>query len=382
MHLRTTLGQLVRESGGFIQTGPFGSQLHARDYVPVGTPVVMPQQLGDNEIRTDDIARIGDEDRDRLRRHVMQEGDIVFSRRGDVTRRAYITEREAGWLCGTGCLLLRIDHPRCENRYLVRFLGLHEARSYLTQRATGATMPNLNQDILAAVPVTLPSKDRQARIVEGISAYDELMENGRRRIRVLEEAARLLYEEWFVRLRFPGRDRTHIVGGVPNGWRRKRIGVVAPFQYGKSLKKSARIPGRFPVYGSSGIIGTHDTALVSGPTILIGRKGNVGSVFWCSTDCYPIDTVYFVESKRCSEYLYHALRGVRFLNTDVAVPGLNRTLAHGLRILVPDSSTLHRFETVVAPIRRQIENLTNTSTLLAQARDLLVPRLMNGEITV
>ena len=115
--LETTLGALVDSGGGLIQTGPFGSQLHAGDYVEDGIPIVMPQQLGDNEIRMDGISRVAEHDRDRLARHVMHKGDIVFSRRGDVTRRAYITEKEDGWLCGTGCLL---KHLR---RALATFAG-------------------------------------------------------------------------------------------------------------------------------------------------------------------------------------------------------------------------------------------------------------------
>ena len=162
----------------------------------------------------------------------MRKGDIVFSRRGDVTRRAYITDKEHGWLCGTGCLLLRLEHPECDNRYLVRFLGLHETRSYLTRRAIGATMPNLNQGILASVPVVLPPRKRQERIVDVASTYDNLVENNRRRIQLLEQAARLLYEEWFVRFRFPGHERVDVRDGVPEGWRRVRLSEVVDTQYG------------------------------------------------------------------------------------------------------------------------------------------------------
>ena len=98
----TTLGEMVTDEGSFIQTGPFGSQLHAHDYKPEGVPVVMPQQLGDNRIDISDISRISEADRDRLSRHMMVEGDIVFSRRGDVTRRAFITANESGLLCRKG----------------------------------------------------------------------------------------------------------------------------------------------------------------------------------------------------------------------------------------------------------------------------------------
>ena len=217
-YTQTTLGELIESGQGFIQTGPFGSQLHARDYVDDGVPVVMPQQLGENEIHAAGIAHIRERDRDRLSRHVIRKGDIVFSRRGDVTRRAYITAKEEGWLCGTGCLLLRLEHPECDNRYLVRFLGLRYTRLYLTQRAIGATMPNLNQAILASVPVTLLPRKHQERIVDVLSAYDDLIENNRRRIQLLEQAARLIYKEWFVRLRFPGHEHVRVKDGVPEGW--------------------------------------------------------------------------------------------------------------------------------------------------------------------
>ena len=378
---RTTLGELIESSQGFIQTGPFGSQLHARDYVDEGIPVVMPQQLGDNEIHTDGIAYIRERDRDRLSRHVMRKGDIVFSRRGDVTRRAYITAKEEGWLCGTGCLLLRLEHPECDNRYLVRFLGLHDTRSYLIQRAIGATMPNLNQAILASVPVTLLPRKQQERIVDVLSAYDDLIENNRRRIQLLEQAARLLYKEWFVRFRFPGHEGVRVKDGVPEGWERKQLGEFAPLNYGKALKKDHRIPGPFPVFGSSGVVGTHEKALVPGPAIIVGRKGNAGSVHWSKDDFYPIDTVYFIEAKHCSIYLYYALLHTQFINTDVAVPGLNRDFAHSRLLLVPNNKILALFEQHATVIYEQINRLEKYSQELAKARDLLLPRLVNGEIS-
>ena len=380
--LRTTLGELVDSGEGFIQTGPFGSQLHAHDYVESGIPVVMPQQLGDNRIRIDGISRVGERDRDRLVRHVMRKGDIVFSRRGDVTRRAYITDKEDGWLCGTGCLLLRLEHPECDNRYLVRFLGLHETRSYLVRRAIGATMPNLNQGILASVPVVLPPRKRQERIVDVVSTYDNLIENDRRRIQLLEQAARLLYEEWFVRLRFPGHEHVSVTDGVPEGWTRKTIGEVAPLKYGKGLRKSDRVSGPCSVFGSIGIVGTHQVALVEGPAIVIGRKGNVGSVFWSDSDLFPIDTVYYIEHVYSTTYVYHALLNTNFTNTDVAVPGLNRDFAHSRKLLIPDVGTLALFEERARVIRTQVSQMERQNGVLAQARDLLLPRLLSGEVGV
>ena len=108
----TTLGTLCVEQGGSIQTGPFGSQLHASDYGPVGTPVVMPINLVDGNVSEEGIARVGDEHVSGLARHKLRSGDIVFSRRGDVTRFALVGERESGWLCGTGCLKVSLGDSR------------------------------------------------------------------------------------------------------------------------------------------------------------------------------------------------------------------------------------------------------------------------------
>ena len=199
---------------------------------------------------------------------------------------------------------------------------------------------------------------------------------------MLEQAARLLYKEWFVHLRFPGHEHVTITDGVPEGGEKKPLGEVASFKYGKALKKDDRVPGSFPVYGSSGIVGTHEKALVTGPAIIVGRKGNVGSVYWSKDDFHPIDTVYFVETEHCTTYLYYVLLHTPFINTDVAVPGLNRDLAHSRALLIPDDKILALFEQDVVVIHDQIDLLTKYNEALTQARDLLLPRLMNGEVAV
>src|SRR5207302_5042526 len=102
-----------------------------------------------------------------------------------------------------------------------------------------------------------------------------------------------------------------------------------------ALKADERVDGQFPVYGSSGIIGTHEKSLVRAPGIILGRKGNVGSVYWSSKDFYPIDTVYFIAGKNCNLYLFYALKHMHFISTDVAVPGLNRDLAYSRPLLMP-----------------------------------------------
>jgi type I restriction enzyme, S subunit len=152
----TTLGIEVGRCGGSIQTGPFGSQLHASDYVPEGIPVVMPKDITERRVSTATIARIREHDAERLSRHRLQAGDIVYSRRGDVERHALIGPREVGWLCGTGCLLVRLG-PKWPSAAFASFaLDYPETRAWISQHAIGATMPNLNTGILSSIPMVMP----------------------------------------------------------------------------------------------------------------------------------------------------------------------------------------------------------------------------------
>ena len=406
--MRTTLGELIENGQGFIQTGPFGSQLHARDYVDDGIPVVMPQQLGDNEIHTDGIAYIRERDRDRLRRHVMRKGDIVFSRRGDVTRRAYIDTKEEGWLCGTGCLLLRLEHPECDNRYLVRFLGLRETRLYLTQRAIGSTMPNLNQAILASVPVTLLPRKHQERIVDVLSAYDDLIENNRRRIQLLEQAARLLYKEWFVRLRFPGHERVEVKGGVPEGWERKAIADVCETVGGgtPSTKVSEYWDGNVTWIVPSDVTknnclvlldserkitnkGVRESSakLVPANTILMTSRASVG--FFAIMDVEVSTNQGFINiiphDEETRMYLLFNLMSrvteIRSNAKGTTYPEISKGRFRQMDIIIPPKSLIGQFARFTSDTIKQIRYLKREILQLTKARDLLLPRLMNGEIS-
>jgi type I restriction enzyme S subunit len=152
----SVLGEEVARCGGKIQTGPFGSQLHASDYAADGVPVVMPKDLLQRRVSTLSIARVSLDDAQRLSRHRLQQGDIVYSRRGDVERHGLVHRRETGWLCGTGCLLVRLG-PEWPSPLWASFaLDRPETRAWVVRHAIGATMPNLNTGTLARVPIVVP----------------------------------------------------------------------------------------------------------------------------------------------------------------------------------------------------------------------------------
>ena len=351
--------------------------------VDKGYPLVRTPNIGRGRLNLDNAYKVSkDTYKKWTRRAVPRTGDLILAREAPAGNVAVVKCGQRVCL-GQRTVLLRPMASRVDPDFLCYFLLAPPQQGVMLSTETGATSKHVNMADIRRLPLEgLPPVAVQRRTGAVIAAYDDLIENNRRRIRLLEQSARLLYEEWFVRLGFPGYESATVIDGVPKGWERKKIGEVCPFRYGKALKKSDRIPGPHPVFGSSGVVGTHEKALVGGPAIVVGRKGNVGSVFWSEGDCHPIDTVYYVDSGHSTAYVYHALLDIQLLNTDAAVPGLNRDLAHSREMLVPDARTYSCFEKHTRVIRGQIHQLTNQNDTLNRARDLLLPRLMNGEIAV
>ena len=243
-------------------------------------------------------------------------------------------------------------------------------------------MASLNQDIIKRIPINLPSRQEQDTIVEILSAYDDLIENNLRRIRILEEMAQNLYREWFVKFRFPGHQHVKMIdsplGKIPVGWELKRLRDILELKYGKALKAEDRIEGDVPVYGSSGIVGYHNFALVKGPGLIVGRKGNVGSIHWSDCDFYPIDTVYYVSTATSLHYIHYNLQCQNFINNDAAVPGLNREQAYSLPFNLPGSNILEKFSETVIPMFEMRRILERKISSLQITRDMLLPYLMSG----
>lgn len=195
--IQTTLGEALNVGGGTIQTGPFGSQLHASDYVRDGIAVIMPVNIANNRVSTANIARINQSDANRLSRHIVKKGDIVYSRRGDVTRKALITASEAGMFCGTGCLLVRPGRG-IDPRFLTYHLSTPENQEWIIRHAIGATMPNLNTGILAGIPLNVPGLATQKSIAHILGTLDDQIDLNRKMNTTLETMAQALFKSWFV----------------------------------------------------------------------------------------------------------------------------------------------------------------------------------------
>jgi type I restriction enzyme S subunit len=169
---------------------------------------------------------------------------------------------------------------------------------------------------------------------------------------------------------------------VPKGWKPARLDRFVELLYGKALKASDRIPGDVPVYGSGGITGYHNESLTQGPSVIVGRKGTVGSLYWEDLPFFPIDTVFYLRSSMPMTYCFYLLKtlGLADMNTDAAVPGLNRNNVYRLTVPVPDSDVLKLFDDTTKTLRESMFRNQQQAQTLATLRDTLLPRLISGQL--
>ena len=313
-------------------------------------------------------------------------GDLIMAREAPVGNVAIIPPGLQPCL-GQRTLLIRPDRKKVDPAYLTYLLLGEEVQGTIHGLTNGVTVPHLNMEDVRTLPIPpLPLLPVQRRIASILSAYDELIENNQRRIQILETMARALYREWFVEFRFPGSENVprvaSSIGDIPKGWEVKKLGDIIELKYGKALKKTNRCDGECPVFGSSGIVGYHDKSLVKGPGIIVGRKGNVGSVFWSDEDFFVIDTAYFVTSSVPLRFLFYDLQTKNFINNDAAVPGLNRYQAYALEILTPPPDLIERFCKLADNFEHQASTLRRQTHNLRRTRDLLLPRLLSGQVAL
>ena len=403
---KVTLGNI----SSIIQTGPFGSQLHQSDYSEEGTPVVMPKDLVNGHISEASIARVSEDYVNRLSRHKIEVGDILYSRRGDVGRCAFATELEQGWLCGTGCLRVTIDKRKAIPQFVFYQLQKAETVGWVEKHAVGATMLNLNTSILSSVPIDIPSLAEQQAIVDVLSTYDDLIENNKKQIKLLEEAAQRLYKEWFVDLRFPGHETTPIVDGVPEGWLVDRADSFFGMSIGKTPPRAEKQwftdgatgtpwvsisdmgnSGVYVFQTSEGLtedaILKHNIKVVPADTVLLSFKLTVGRVsITTSNSCTNEAIVHFViKDRTLREYVYLYLKCFEYDslgNTSSISKAVNSKIVKGMPFIMPDTTVLSQFHQLLKPIFDEINNHQKAIIHLSEARDRLLPKLMSGEIEV
>lgn len=424
----TTLGRICESQGGAIQTGPFGSQLHTSDYKLLGIPVVMPTNIGDGGIVEDGIARIDQSDVERLSQHKLQMGDIVFSRRGDVTKNALIRPHEIGWFCGTGCLKVRLgDESTATAKFISYCLRLPDIKDWLIRHAVGATMPNLNTGILSAVPIYLPPLKTQREIASVLGALDDRIALLRETNATLEAIAQALFKSWFVdfdpvRAKQEGREPEGMdadtaalfpdnfeeseLGLVPKGWNQVPFTDTVHVIGGGTPKTSmpeywnGDIPWfsvvDAPTISNVFVIDTQkhitekglnnsSTKLLPKGTTIISARGTVGRLALVGRQMAMNQSCYGLRGKADDAYFtyfstYRLVESLKQRSHGSVFDTITTETMKGVFVIYPDKAVVQGFETLLQPVMDRMQNNLEKAQTLNTLRDTLLPRLISGQL--
>lgn len=416
--IESTLGEICNLGGGEIKTGPFGSQLHQSDYEEQGIPVVMPKDIIDGRVLEDSIARVNDGHIERLDQHKLSEGDIVYGRRGDIGRQALVRSENVGWLCGTGCLRISLgENTSVSSRFLHLYLKQPDVITWIANQAIGATMPNLNTSILKSVPVKYPENFAyQDELADNLFAYDNLIENNNRRIAILEDMAQSLYREWFVKFRFPDHENVKFkdssLGQIPERWE-----VLALEDISEKITDGAHKSPKSVVEGipMASVKDMHDFGIheekcrhilesdyldlvrqdssVKANDILVAKDGsylkhtfvvekNLRMALLSSIAIIrPNDKVkphwlaYCLRSSTVKDRMKQCVSGV-------AIPRIILKDFRKFKIYLPEQKILNDWNDVVQPMVEECWNLIARNKNLKTQRDMLLPKLISGQINL
>jgi len=326
-------------------------------------------------------------------RNLLRDGDIVFVRsngnRELIGRSLFIEQPPEEITHSAFTIRLRFTSREVHPLFYAYCFRAPLIRQALTAQGGGTNINNLNQDILNALEVPFPPLPVQRRIAGILSAYDELMENNQRRIRILETMARALYREWFVHFRFPGHEAHPRVpsplGDIPQGWEVKPLFDLTKVNYGKNLPtKKLADDGPYPVYGAAKIIGRYTEYTREQRTIVCGCRGSVGEMQITQPQCYVTNNSFTFDPAQPDNFfwLFHVLkdRGLRDVVGGAAQPQITLEGISSIELPTPPLSLRSRFQKSVSPLFEQSWMLDRQIQTLRRTRDLLLPRLLSGQV--
>jgi len=395
---------------GSIVSGPFGSNIGSRFFVDDGVPVIRGNNLtfGHRRFVDDGFVFLTEEKAVEFKNCQAIEGDLVFTAAGTIGQVGIIPAgtRFDRYIISNKQLRVRSDKSKVNPLFLFLWFTSPGMRQHIINKNSGSTIPLINLGILRGLPVPLPPLEIQNRIVDYLSTYDDLIENNRRRMALLEESARLLYREWFVRLRFPGYEHTPIVDGVPQGW--ERVPTPDAIEINPKIKLSDDEKHWF--VGMANL--QTDSMVIQGAAMRDGRSGpkfqNGDTLLARITPCLENGKTGFVDfmadgeagrgstefivlrSNRVTpEFVYCLTRTYEFrgnaIKSMIGSSGRQRvqeSCFEKFMVYVPPPALLRLFSEFAAPAFVQVKNLAAQNQKLRAARDLLLPRLMSGELAV
>jgi type I restriction enzyme S subunit len=345
---------------------------------------------------------------DEMDRYSLRYGDIVMCEGGEPGRCAIWKEPVPGMMIQKALHRIR-PHDYLDAHFLFYSLLNKGKMGSFSQLFTGSTIKHFPREKLAKVQIEFPQLEAQRRIGDVLSAYDDLIENNRRRMALLEESARLLYQEWFVRLRFPGHEHTPIANGLPEGWVRKSLGEVADFRLGKMLDQNKNKGELMPYlanvnvrWGAIDLNNLREMRFEDNELDTVGlRYGDIvmcegGEPGRCALWKEQIPRMMIQKAihrirahpEVSCLFLYYCLRHkgqsgqLASLFTGATIKHLPREKLAMVQVDIPPVPLVMLFAEQVDLLEKQSALLEASNRRASQARDLLLPRLMSGEIAV
>ena len=334
-------------------------------YRDTGIPFLRTKNIRAGHIDRRDMAWIDDEFNSRIKKSSLREGDVVVARTGTPGVAAVIPRDLSGSNCSD--MVIVRPGPELDPRWFSYYMN-SLAKGWVRATTVGAVQQHFNVASAQEMSILLPTLETQHAIAEVLGALDDKIAANRRIIDASEELQLALF-------RRISRTGEHL-----------RLGEMIRLMYGKALPQDMRVPGEVAVVGSGGVVGSHTEGLVSGPAVVVGRKGSVGTVHWIDRDAYPIDTTFWVEpiDELPLPYLHRLLESLPLnsMSSDSAVPGLNREHAYSLLLPAHDREDINRFARDVEGLIARSSLAARENKVLASTRDELLPLLMSGRITV
>ena len=353
----------------------------------------------------DNLSQMRFED-DEQERYGLRYGDLVVCEGGEPGRCAIWKDQIPGMKIQKALHRVRV-HECLDYRYLFYWFLLAGKRGILEQYFTGATIKHLPGQKLKSVVIDMPPIETQHRIADILSAYDDLIKNNRKQIKLLEEAAQRLYKEWFVDLRFPGYEHTKITDGVPEGWEKSTVAAVSSILR-RGISPRYNENGKFVVINQKCIRQTvvsfdesrrqeklypEDLNLQDSDTVICstgaGTLGRVGQIFGNYPDTTLDSHVTLVRAMEGfgKQYLFQSLNSRQTYLMGMGKGSTNQLeLSRGtiqdLDIYIPSKKVLNQFEQVAQPIHDKISVISKSILQLQTARDHLLPKLMSGKVEV
>ena len=361
-----------------------------------GYPIIRTPNDGRGRLILDGVQRVSKATYDKRNiRAVPQKDDIIFAREAPAGNAAIIRAGQEVCL-GQRTVLIRPDKKKVCPQFLAYYILAPKQQYELLGTANGATVAHVNIPIIRNMPVNLPKIEIQERIAEILSSYDDLIENNKKQIKLLEEAAERLYREWFVDLHFPRYENTEIIDGVPEGWKRKRLVDIADIQYGyafdgskfNDMKKGIPIVRiRNIPAGITSDYTTEETEekyLIGNGDIIVGMDGEFHINSWSGDNAYLVQRTccFRPKKKEMQGWLLWAIRKpIKYYEKTIVgatVSHLGKKHIDAIDLLVGPDELYVPFQNYFD--KRQ--SLLNQNVLLLEARDRLLPRLMSGEVEV